>query len=250
MNASPGMPRLVAPADSPRAMTGPSTLLNTTPAALDELVSQRVIVLGGGTGGTLVANRLRRIFDAEELEILVVDQDDRHVYQPGLLFVAFGLSHTEDIVRPRSQQLSHDIGFVEAAVDGVDIQANSVSLVDGRTLDYDVLVVASGAVLLPEETQGLTGPGWMERVFTFYSTEGAAALEGALAKFDGGRLVVNVVDVPIKCPVAPLEFCFLADWYFRERGIRDRVSLTYVTPLNAAFKIGRASCRERVFKDV
>ena len=198
-------------------------------------MNQRVIVLGGGTGGTLVANRLRRIFDAEQLEILVVDQDDRHVYQPGLLFVPFGLSHTEDIVRPRSQQLSNDIGFVEAAVDGVDIQANSVNLVDGRTLDYDVLVVASGAVLLPEETQGLTGPGWMERVFTFYSTEGAAALEGALDTFDGGRLVVNVVDMPIKCPVAPLEFCFLADWYFRERGIRDRVSLTYVTPLDAAF---------------
>ena len=202
---------------------------------------RRVIVLGGGTGGTLVANRLRRVFDAEQLEILVVDQDDRHVYQPGLLFVPFGLSHTDDIVRPRSEQLSHDIGFVEAAVDRVDIQANSVSLIGGTILDYDVLVVASGAVLLPEETQGLTGTGWMERVFTFYSVEGAAALDAAMAKFDGGRLVVNVVDMPIKCPVAPLEFCFLADWYFRERGIRDHVSLTYVTPLDAAFTMPVAS---------
>ena len=203
--------------------------------ALYERVSRRVIILGGGTGGTLVANRLRRIFDADEVEILVVDQDDRHIYQPGLLFVPFGLAQPEDIVRPRARQLHHDISFVEAAIDRVETQTNQVHLVGGKILDYDVLVVASGAVLAPEETEGLTGPGWNEKVFTFYSPEGAAALEGALTKFEGGRLVVNVVDMPIKCPVAPLEFCFLADWYFREHGIRDRVELTYVTPLDAAF---------------
>jgi sulfide:quinone oxidoreductase len=75
----------------------------------------------------------------------------------------------------------------------------------------------------------------MEQVFTFYTLEGAAALEAALTRFDGGRLVVNVVDMPIKCPVAPLEFAFLADWYFTDRGIRDRVDITYVTPLDGAF---------------
>jgi sulfide:quinone oxidoreductase len=106
---------------------------------------------------------------------------------------------------------------------------------DGVDLAYDVLIVATGAVLAPEETEGLTGPGWMEKVFTFYTPEGAAALEGALSTFDGGRVVVNIVEMPIKCPVAPLEFCFLADWYFHERGIRDRVELSFVTPLDAAF---------------
>ena len=90
-------------------------------------------------------------------------------------------------------------------------------------------------ILLPEETEGLTGQGWMEKMFTFYTPEGSAALHEALVKFEGGRLVVGVVDLPIKCPVAPLEFCFLADWYFRQRGIRDRVELTYVTPLDGAF---------------
>jgi sulfide:quinone oxidoreductase len=90
-------------------------------------------------------------------------------------------------------------------------------------------------VLVPGETEGLTGPGWMEKVHTFYSPEGAVAVETALTAFDGGRVVVNVIDMPIKCPVAPLEFCFLADWYFTERGIRDRVDLTYVTPLDGAF---------------
>jgi len=195
----------------------------------------RIVVLGGGTGGTLAANRLRRLSPAGEVEITVVDRDDRHVYQPGLLFVPFGLTHPEDIVRPRGRQLHRGIDYRPTAVDRVDIATGVVHLADGATLPYDVLVVATGAVLAPEETEGLTGPGWMERVFTFYTPEGAGALEAALATFDGGRVVVNVVDMPIKCPVAPLEFCFLADWYFTERGIRDRVEIAYATPLDGAF---------------
>ncbi|MGA8296605.1 MAG: FAD/NAD(P)-binding oxidoreductase [Acidimicrobiales bacterium] len=198
-------------------------------------MTHRVVVLGGGTGGTLTANRLRKIYPLSEMEITVVDQDDRHVYQPGLLFVPFGLTHPEDIVRPRARQLHDGIEFKECAIDHVDIESEKVSLADGSVLGYDVLVVATGAVLAPEETEGLTGPGWMDKVFTFYTPQGAGALEAALATFDGGRLVVNMVDMPIKCPVAPLEFCFLADWYFSERGIRDRVELTYVTPLDGAF---------------
>jgi sulfide:quinone oxidoreductase len=75
----------------------------------------------------------------------------------------------------------------------------------------------------------------MEKVFTFYTLDGAVELRRALAQFGGGRLAVAVMDMPIKCPVAPLEFCFLADSYFRERGIRDKVELTYVTPLDGAF---------------
>jgi sulfide:quinone oxidoreductase len=198
-------------------------------------MTRHVVILGGGTGGTLAANRLRRRYRSDDLIITVVDQDDRHVYQPGLLFVPFGLTHVEDIVRPRQRQLRHGIGFIQQPIDHVDIDADVVHLDDGQTLSYDVLVVATGATLVPDETEGLTGRGWMENVFTFYSPEGAAALGAALDTFDGGRLVVNVVDMPIKCPVAPLEFCFLADWYFHERGIRDRVQLTYVTPLDGAF---------------
>jgi sulfide:quinone oxidoreductase len=202
-------------------------------------VTTNVVVLGGGTGGTLAANRLRRLLPADEVAITVVDQDDRHVYQPGLLFVPFGLAHVEDLVRPRHRQLHDGIDFVRAPIDHVDVERNEVHVAGPNgahtVLGYDALIVASGARLVPEETEGLTGAGWMDRVFTFYTPEGAAALEGALATFDGGRIVVNVVDMPIKCPVAPLEFCFLADWWLRERGLRDRVELVYATPLDGAF---------------
>ena len=198
-------------------------------------MTQRVVVLGAGTGGTLAANRLRRLSRTEDLEITVVDQDDRHVYQPGLLFVPFGLAHVEDIVRPRRRQLHKGIGFRQSGIDRVETAEHEVHLADGSVLGYDVLIIATGAALLPEETEGLAGPGWMEKVFTFYSPEGADGLQTALAAFSGGRLVVNVVDMPIKCPVAPLEFCFLADAYFHERGMRDLVELTYVTPLDGAF---------------
>jgi sulfide:quinone oxidoreductase len=203
----------------------------------------RVVILGGGTGGTLVANRLRRRFADSELAITVVDQDDRHVYQPGLLFVPFGMAHPDEIVRPRGAQLHAGVDYRVSGVDRVDVEGQSVHLVGGETLAYDALVVATGSRLMPEETEGLTGPGWGERVFTFYDLAGASALAGAMAALDGGRLVVNVVDMPIKCPVAPLEFCFLADWFLKERGVRHRVGITYVTPLDGAFTKPVASLR-------
>ncbi|HYA53060.1 MAG TPA: FAD/NAD(P)-binding oxidoreductase, partial [Streptosporangiaceae bacterium] len=196
---------------------------------------RRIVILGGGTGGTLIANRLRRLLGPGSAEIVVVDADDEHVYQPGLLFVPFGLADPAGLTRPRQRQLRPGVTFRRAAVDRVDLEQEAVWLADGTSLDYDVLVIATGARLVPEETEGLAGPGWMDKVFTFYSLDGAVALRPALSRFGGGRLVVGVVDMPIKCPVAPLEFSFLADWYFRQRKIRDRVELTFVTPLDGAF---------------
>jgi len=195
----------------------------------------RIVILGGGTGGTLAANRLRREFSGDEATITVVDQDNNHLYQPGLLFVPFGLAHSEDIVRRRDRQFHRGIEYRTDPVDHVELAPRSVHLASGTQLPYDVLVVATGAVLAPEETEGLTAQGWNEKTFTFYSPEGAEALAGALEWFAGGRFVVNVVEMPIKCPVAPLEFCFLADWFFRQGGVRDQVEMTYVTPLDAAF---------------
>ena len=180
--------------------------------SIERLMMTRIVILGGGTGGTIMANRLRRIYGPEAAEIVVIDRDDVHVYQPGLLFVPFGLAEPGEIVRSRRAQLRPGIEFRQAEIADVDVQAEVVNLGDGEALGYDVLIIASGSRLIPEETEGMTGPGWGENVFTFFDRAGAAGLAGALRRFDGGRVVVNMVDLPIKCPVAPLEFAFLADW--------------------------------------
>ncbi len=198
-------------------------------------MTERIVILGGGTGGTLLANRLRRAYGRREAAIAVVDRDDRHIYQPGQVPVAFGINQPKDIVRSRRRQLRAGVDFHETEIDHVDAEANQVHLADGTVLGYDVLVVATGARIAPEATPGLTGSGWMDKVLTFYDLEGAAALSGALERFDEGRLVVGVVDMPIKCPVAPLEFCLLADWYFTERHVRDRIEITFLSPLPALF---------------
>ena len=202
---------------------------------------QRLVILGAGTGGTLAANRLRKKYSNAELKIDIVDQDNRHVYQPGLLFVPFGLSEPDEIVRKRDRQLRKGIEYHLSAIQSVDVEAQTVALESGESLTYDVLLIATGARLLPEETEGLTGPGWNEKVFTFYDMAGATALAEKLDDFESGSLVINVIDMPIKCPVAPLEFAFLADWYFTDRGVRDDVTITYVTPLDGAFTKPTAS---------
>ena len=214
---------------------GPRTLSKVRGRSDSGVMTPRIVILGGGTGGTATANRLRRRLAPGDAEIVVVDADDRHVYQPGLLLVPFGLATPTSLVRSRRDQLAPGVEFRESEVDRVDAARSTVLLAGGDELDYDLLVVATGATLAPEETDGLCGPGWMDSVGTFYSLEGASALAGALARFEGGRLVVNVVDMPIKCPVAPLEFCFLADWFFEQRGIREGVHITYATPLDGAF---------------
>ncbi len=196
---------------------------------------QRMVILGAGTGGTLAANRLRKRFSTAELEIDVVDQDNQHLYQPGLLFVPFGLAEPDDIVRKRDRQLRKGINYHQSEITSVDIDTDTVHLANGTTLAYDVLLVATGAILLPDETEGLLGPGWNRDVFTFYDLPGATALAERIETFTSGHLVINFFDLPIKCPVAPLEFAFLADWYFTEHGVRDDITISYVTPLDGAF---------------
>jgi sulfide:quinone oxidoreductase len=193
---------------------------------------KQIVILGAGTGGTMTANRLRRRFNVDEAEIHVVDRDDRHVYQPGLLFVPFGLAEPEKLVRSRRAQLRTGITFHECEVASVWLGQDEVLLGNGTTLPYDVLVVATGAVLQPEETEGLV---WTENVHTFYELELAVALREALEGFAGGRLVVDIVDLPIKCPVAPIEFVFLADWWLRRRGLREQCEIVLATPLDGCF---------------
>ncbi len=200
---------------------------------------RRILILGAGTAGTIMANRLRTLYRREvhrrEIDITIIDQDDRHIYQPGLLFIPFGVYSSDDVVRPRRRQLGRGIQYVQAGIETLDPSARTVRLANGRTLPYDVCIIATGTRIAPEETEGMLGDEWQKSIFDFYTFDGATKLARALERFAGGRLVLNVVEMPIKCPVAPLEFAFLADWYFTKRGIRDKVDITYATPLDGAF---------------
>jgi sulfide:quinone oxidoreductase len=183
----------------------------------------------------MIANKLEHRLDPHEWDVTVVDRDDLHPYQPGYLFLPFGIYTPDQIHRPRHAQLSDGVDFVIGDVDLVDPEAHTVSLTDGRTLPYDYLVIASGTSPRPDQTPGMLGDEWRRSIFDFYTFEGATALHQALEGFDHGRLVVHITEMPIKCPVAPLEFTFLADSWLHERGLRDRVELVFVTPLPGAF---------------
>jgi sulfide:quinone oxidoreductase len=192
-------------------------------------------VLGAGTAGTMIVNKLRRKLPRGEWEITVVDRDDVHPYQPGYLFLPFGTYDAAQLTRPRHEFVPDGVDLVLGEIDRVDTGTDTVHLADGRTLDYDYLVIASGTSPRPDQTPGMLGSEWRRSVFDFYSLDGAQALATALLEFDHGRLVVHVTEMPIKCPVAPLEFTFLAEAWLRQHGLRDRVELVYVTPLPGAF---------------
>jgi len=196
---------------------------------------QRLLVLGGGTAGTMVVNKLRRKLDPADWQITIVDQDDKHLYQPGFLFIPFGVYQPPDVVRSRRKFIPDGVELVLGEIDRVDAGASQVRLADGTQLGYDYLVIATGTTPRPDQTPGMLGPQWRTSIFDFYSLDGATALAKALREFDGGKLVVHITDMPIKCPVAPLEFTFLAEADFRRRDMRDRVEITYVTPLPGAF---------------
>ncbi len=196
---------------------------------------KKLVILGGGTAGTMIANKLRHRLGRGDWSITIVDRDDEHHYQPGYLFLPFGGYTRDQVVRSRHTFLPDGVDFVIGSIDKIEPEDNTVLLESGRRLSYDQLVIATGTTPRPDQTPGMLGPEWRHSIFDFYTLEGAEALAGALGTFDGGRLVVHITEMPIKCPVAPLEFTFLTEAWLRERGIRDRVELVYVTPLDGAF---------------
>ena len=204
---------------------------------------RKLLVLGAGTAGTMAANKLRQRLDPRAWTITVVDQDDQHHYQPGYLFIPFGIYDRNEVVRSRHHFLADGIDLVLGEIDRVEPDAGTVRLTDGRTLRYDYLVIATGTTPRPDQTPGMLGPEWRRSIFDFYTLEGAEALAVALEGLDHGRLVVHITEMPIKCPVAPLEFTFLADAWLSERGLRERVEVVFVTPLDGAFTQPVASAR-------
>lgn len=197
----------------------------------------KIVILGAGTAGTMVSNKL----SAKKHDITIVDQYEKHYYQPGFLFYPFGIYKESDIVQPKKKFISRNANYIQAEIDKINSEDKTVNLADGQTLEYDVLVIATGAKTAPEETPGLLGEEWYKSIFDFYTFEGASALREKLQDWQGGTLVVNIVEMPIKCPVAPLEFSFLADDYFKNKNLRDKVTIKYVTPLDGAFTKPKAS---------
>jgi sulfide:quinone oxidoreductase len=195
---------------------------------------KRLLVLGGGTAGTMAVNKLRPRLARDEWQITVVDPSDTHYYQPGYLFVPFGIYQPEEIVKPRKRFIPEGVDLVQAEVDKVLPEDNKVLLVGGQELPYDYLIIASGTTPRPDQTPGMADD-MGGSVHEFFSYEGAKRLAEKLKTWEGGKLVVHLTEMPIKCPVAPLEFSFLAEAFFTEKGMRDQVEITYVTPLEGAF---------------
>ena len=202
---------------------------------------KKLLILGAGTAGTLILNKLYKTLDRKEWSITIVDKDEQHYYQPGFLFIPFEIYAKEQVVRPKRAYFPKGTNAVFAEVDQVVPEENHVLLTDGRRLGYDLLVIATGTVPRPEETEGLDGSLWYKQVFDFYTYEGACKLADFLKTWEGGKLVLNIAESIIKCPIAPLEFVFLADAYFTEKGMRDKVELVFTTPLSGAFTRPRAA---------
>lgn len=195
---------------------------------------RQIVILGAGTGGTIMAHLLRKRLDKAEWSLTVIDRDDEHYYQPGFLFLPFGFLERRQIVKSRSKLLPKGVTFVQAEIDRIEADANRVLLQDGRSVPYDYLIVATGAWIQPAETPGMLD-GWRDTIFDFYTPDGAEALGAKLKAFPGGTIVVHINETPIKCPVAPLEFAFFCDDCLRRHGKRDQVKIVYVTPLPGAF---------------
>jgi sulfide:quinone oxidoreductase len=196
---------------------------------------KNLIILGAGTGGTIMANHLIPKLPKHEWQITVIDERINHYYQPGFLFLPFDIYHPEDLTQPIQKFIPKDVYFVNKPINKIIPEKHQVQLENGQVFHYDILIIATGAVTAPEETPGMDGSEWKKSIYDFYTYAGALALRNHLRKWEGGKLVVHITEMPIKCPVAPLEFAFLADAYFRKKGMRGKVDITYVTPLTGAF---------------
>ena len=202
---------------------------------------KRLVILGAGTAGTMMANHLDHELNPSEWEIVIIDERKEHYYQPGYLFLPFDIYTPEDIIKPIQKFIPKKVQLLNEKIEKINAKENEVWLSKGESLHYDVLIIATGAKIAPGEIQGMQGEEWYSTVFDFYTFEGALALRDKLREWEGGKLVIHITEMPVKCPVAPLEFAFLADSFFRHKKMRDKVKITYVTPLDGAFTKPRAT---------
>ena len=207
---------------------------------------KKLVILGAGTAGTMILNKLEPVLEKDDWHITIVDQYDTHYYQPGFLFIPFGIYNKKDVIKPKRDFFPLGVDVIFDSIEKIQPDNNKVLLSNNNVLNYDYLIIATGCKINPDETEGLAENGWHKNIFDFYTIEGAMGLAHFLKYWEGGKMVLNIAEMPIKCPVAPLEFVFLADWWFTEQGIRDKVDISFVTPLDGAFTKPRAS---KVFGD-
>ena len=200
-----------------------------------------MLILGAGTAGTMMANKLDAVLEKDEWQITLIDKYPTHYYQPGFLFIPFDIYNKKDVVKPKRDFIPPGIEMIFTDTKVIEPDNNRVILSDDRILTYDYLIIATGTKIFPGETEGMLGTEWHKTIFDFYTIEGACELRRFFKYWEGGKLVLNIAEMPIKCPVAPLEFAFLADWWFTEQGIRDKVEIEFVTPLPGAFTKPKAS---------
>lgn len=196
---------------------------------------KKLLILGAGTAGTMMANKLHKALNKEEWEITIVDQSKTHYYQPGFLFIPFNIYNKQDVIKPKSNFFPPGVKVIYKAIDKIVGEENKVLLEGGQVLQYDYMIIATGTRTAPDETPGLKDKLWYKSIFDFYTIEGACALQKYFKNFEGGKLVMCISEIPYKCPVAPIEFVCLAEAYFTKKGIRDKVDITYVTPMSGAF---------------
>ncbi len=202
---------------------------------------KRIVILGAGTGGTMMANHLLKKLNKKEWSITVIDQEKKHYYQAGFLFIPFGMYTAKNVTKKITDFLPKGIELMNIRVDLIKPEENKLVLSDGKELDYDILIAATGCRIVPAEVEGMDGEGWMKDIFDFYTVEGSTALAEKMEKWEGGNLVIHLAEMPIKCPVAPLEFAFLADWFLSKKGKRENTKIMFVTPLSGAFTKQRTS---------
>lgn len=202
---------------------------------------KRLLILGAGTSGTMMSNHLRKELPKNEWDITIVDKETTHYYQPGYLFLPFDIYKPKQVKKSIDQFIPKGVNLIQEGIDRVDKDNDVVYLQSGKKLIYDILIIATGTDIAPQEIDGMLGPHWHQDVFDFYTFDGAKNLRDKLRDWKGGKLVVHICEMPIKCPVAPLEFAFLADSYFINKGMREKVEITFVTPMDGAFTKPTAS---------
>ncbi len=197
---------------------------------------KKLLILGSGAGGTMVAAKMRKELNPAQWDITIIDNDDVHHYQPGWLFIPFGVYTAKDCMKPKRDFIPKDVNFVLDEIVALNADKKVVECKKGK-YSYDYLVIATGCHIAPEEIEGLEKwkPDAKSNVHTFYTLPAAEALFERLRNFNEGRVVFNIPEVPFKCPVAPIEFIYMADWYFTKKGIRDKVEIELVTPQDGIF---------------